>query len=54
MYAVNLITPSWSKYWKNQLKRIEWKKKKLPSSFKLVKIYQNHRCTELAQIGESL
>jgi len=54
IYAVNLITLSWSKYWKNQLKRMEWKKEKLPSFFKLVKIYRNYRCTELAQIGESL
>ena len=54
VYAVDLITLSWSKYWKNQLKRMEWKKEKLPSFFELVKIYQNHRRTELAQKGESL
>jgi len=39
VYVVNLITPSWSEYWKNQLERIKWKKEKLPSFFKLVKIY---------------
>jgi len=39
VYAVDLITPSWSEYWKNQLKRMEWKQEKLPSFFKLVKIY---------------
>jgi len=39
IYIVDLITLSWSKFWKNQLKRIEWKKEKLPSFFKLVKIY---------------
>jgi len=48
VYIVDLITLSWSEYWKNQLKRIEWKKEKLPSFFKLVEIYQNHRRTELA------
>jgi len=39
VYIVNLIILSWSKYWKNQLKRMEWKKEKLPGFFKLVKIY---------------
>jgi len=39
VYIVNLITLSWSKYWKNQLKRIEWKKEKLPGFFELVEIY---------------
>jgi len=48
VYVVDSITPSWSEYWKNQLKRIEWKKEKLPSFFELVEIYRNHRRTELA------
>jgi len=39
VYVVNLITLSWSEYWKNQLERIEWKKEKLPGFFELVKIY---------------
>jgi len=32
---------------------MEWKKETLPSFFKLVEIYRNHRHTELAQKGES-
>jgi len=32
---------------------MEWKKEKLPGFFKLVKIYRNHRRTELAQKGKT-
>jgi hypothetical protein len=54
VYIVKLITPSWSEYWKNEFKRLEWKNKKLLSFFKLVKIYRNHRRIELAQKGKNL
>ena len=53
VYAVDSITPSWSEYWKNQLERLEWKKKTLPTFFELVEIYRNHRRTELAQRDEN-
>ena len=39
IYAVELITPSWLEYWKNELNKREWKKKTLPTFFKLVEIY---------------
>ena len=50
-YAVELITPSWLEYWKNELNKREWEKKMLPTFFKLVEIYRNYRRTELAQRG---
>jgi len=52
-YAVESITPSWLEYRKNQLERLEWKKKTLPTFFELVEIYRNHRRTELAQKGKT-
>ena len=52
-YAVELITPSWSEYWKNELDKREWEKKTLPTFFKLVKIYRNHRRRELTQKGNN-
>ena len=52
-YAVESITPSWSEYWKNELDKREWEKKTLPTFFKLVEIYRNHRRRELAQKGKS-
>ena len=39
IYIVDFIILSWLKYWKNQLKRLKWKKKTLSTFFKLVKIY---------------
>ena len=48
VYIVKLITLSWLEYWKNELNKREWEKKILPTFFKLVKIYRNHCCTELA------
>ena len=47
-YAVELITLSWSEYWKNEPDKREWEKKTLPTFFKLVEIYQNYRYRELA------
>jgi hypothetical protein len=52
-YAVESITLSWLEYWKNQFKRLKWKKKTLPTFFELVEIYRNHRRTELAQKGKN-
>ena len=48
IYIVESITPSWLEYWKNELNKREWEKKTLPTFFKLVEIYQNHRRIELA------
>ena len=38
-YIVELIILSWSKYQKNKIQRLEWKKEGLPSFFDLVEIY---------------
>ena len=51
-YAVESITPSWSEYWKIKFQMLEWKRKTLPSFFKLVEIYRNYRRMELAQKGK--
>ena len=39
VYIVELITPSWLEYWKNELNKREWEKKTLSTFFELVKIY---------------
>ena len=39
MYAVKLVSPSWSEYWKNKFQRLNWKKETLLNFFKLVELY---------------
>jgi hypothetical protein len=53
VYAIEPVTPGWSGYWKNELQRLEWEKKRLPSFFELVEIYRNHRRMELARKGRT-
>ena len=52
-YTVELISPSWSEYWKNEFQWLDQKKKTFLSFFELTEIYRNHRCTELAQKGKN-
>ena len=52
-YAIESISPNWLEYWKNKFQRLNWKKEELPSFFELVKLYQNHCCTELTQKGKT-
>ena len=54
IYTVKSISPGWLEYWKNNIQNYKWEKKKLPTFFKLVKIYWNTRRTELALKGENL
>ena len=38
-YAVKSVSLSWLEYWKNKFQRLDWKKEKLPSFFKMVELY---------------
>ena len=39
VFAMQLVTPNWSDYWKNEMQKIEWRKETLPTFFDLVEIY---------------
>ena len=54
IYAVESVSPGWLEYWKNNIQNCEWEKKKLPTFFKLVVIYQNTCCIELTLKGKLL
>ena len=53
IYTVDSVSLSWLEYWKSEFQTREWEKRKLPTFFEIVEIYQNIRRTELAQKGKT-